>query len=96
MKHHIYERLLTDRLIEEQSLIKKKLMQEEQYKRLLEETKTEATKLNSLNTFMTSDDFPKLDRENKDLLYEQQRVMSRFVQILGKRLELNGGGFNWD
>ena len=58
--------------------------------RLLEETRELAIKLNKLNEFMASDKFIELDRENKDLLYEQQRTMSTYLQILGKRLELLG------
>jgi len=49
-----------------------------------------AGKLNKLNLFMVTENFVALDRENKDLLYEQQRTMSKYVQILGKRLELLG------
>ena len=58
--------------------------------RLLDETRELAIKLNKLNEFMASDKFIELDRENKDLLYEQQRTMSTYLQILGKRLELLG------
>ena len=61
-------------------------MTEEQTGRLLDETKETAGRLNKLNVFMASDIFPNLDREDKDLLYSQQRVMSKYVQILGKRL----------
>jgi len=56
--------------------------------RLLDETRTLAEKLNKLNLFMASDAFPKLPREKKDLMYEQCRIMNSYVQILGKRLEL--------
>lgn len=42
---------------------------------------------------MASDAFAKLPREDKDLLYSQQRVMSKYVQILGKRLERAGRQF---
>lgn len=62
-------------------------MNPEQKQRLLEETQETANRLNKLNTFMASEDFPKLERPDKDLLYSQQRVMSEYVQILGKRLE---------
>lgn len=61
--------------------------------RLLEETRQTATRLNKLNTFMAGDVFPKLQRVEKDLLYSQQRIMSEYVQILGKRLELEGQQF---
>jgi len=62
-------------------------MNEEQKQRLLAETRETAERLNKLNSFMATDAFPKLPREDKDLLYSQQRVMSEYVQILGKRFE---------
>jgi hypothetical protein len=65
----------------------------EQKTRLLAETQEIAERLNKLNTFLASDVFPKLPREDKDLLYSQQRVMSKYVQILGKRLERAGQQF---
>lgn len=68
-------------------------MTEEQRERLLTETQETAGRLNKLNAFMASDAFPKLPREDKDLLYSQQRVMSEYVQILGKRLERAGQQF---
>jgi hypothetical protein len=68
-------------------------MNEEQKARLLAETQETATRLNKLNEFMASEHFPKLPREDKDLLYSQQRVMSEYVQILGKRLERAGQQF---
>lgn len=68
-------------------------MSEEQRARLLEETQEVAGRLNKLNAFMATDAFPKLPREDKDLLYSQQRVMSRYVQILGKRIERAGQQF---
>lgn len=61
--------------------------------RLLAETQETADRLNKLNSFMATDAFPKLPREDKDLLYSQQRVMSEYVQILGKRLERAGQQF---
>jgi hypothetical protein len=68
-------------------------MTDEAKARLLAETQETAARLNKLNAFMGSDAFPALPREDKDLLYEQQRVMSRYVQILGKRLERAGQTF---
>ena len=64
-------------------------MNEEYIQRLLEETQQTAGRLNKLNQFMAGDLFPTLPREDKDLMYEQQRAMSTLVQILGKRLERN-------
>jgi hypothetical protein len=68
-------------------------MNEEQKARLLSETRETAARLNKLNAFMSTEHFPKLPREDKDLLYSQQRVMSEYVQILGKRLERAGQQF---
>jgi len=68
-------------------------MNEEQKARLFTETQETAERLNKLNVFMGSDAFPSLDRSDKDLLYEQQRAMSLYVQILGKRLERAGETF---
>jgi hypothetical protein len=68
-------------------------MNEAQKARLLSETRETAERLNMLNAFMATDMFPRLPREDKDLLYEQQRVMSKYVQILGKRLERSGQQF---
>jgi hypothetical protein len=69
-------------------------MDPDQKFRLLVEAQETAARLNKLNTFMASDAFPKLERIDKDLLYSQQRVMSRYVQILGKRLERAGQQFH--
>lgn len=68
-------------------------MDQEQLNRLLAETQETAVRLNKLNVFMASDAFPKLPREDKDLLYAQSRAMSEYVQILGKRLERAGRQF---
>ena len=68
-------------------------MTTEQKDRLLAETQETAGRLNKLNAFMGSDEFPKLERVDKDLLYKQQRTMSKYVQILGKRLERAGTTF---
>lgn len=69
-------------------------MSPEQKERLLDETRQTADRLNKLNTFMAGNAFPSLPREDKDLLYEQQRTMSRYVQILGQRLERAGQTFS--
>lgn len=68
-------------------------MNSDQQARLLTETQETAARLNKLNAFMADPAFPKLAREDKDLLYSQQRVMSEYVQILGKRLERAGQQF---
>lgn len=69
-------------------------MSPEQAARLLNETRDLADKFNKLNVFMASPEFPGLPRVDKDLLYEQQRAMSTLLQILGKRLELEGIRFS--
>jgi len=53
--------------------------------RLTLETVDTAEKLNKLNTFMATEAFYALTPDEKDLLYEQQRTMSKLVQTLGKR-----------
>jgi len=65
-------------------------MTKEQQDRLLTETQETAERLHRLDTFMAGNAFPKLGREDKDLLYSQQRAMSEYIQILGKRLERAG------
>ena len=63
-------------------------------KRLLEETRQEAIKLQKLNEFMSGDVFPTLPREKKTLLYKQCRIMNSFVEVLGERLELENIQFS--
>ncbi len=41
-----------------------------------------------LQNFFVTKKFLDLPREEKDLLYEQERVMSKYIQILDKRIEL--------
>ena len=64
--------------------------------RMLFETRELATKANGLGDFMRTQNFVDLDREDKDLLYSQSRVMNEYLQILGKRLELLGGKFKFN
>lgn len=63
--------------------------------RLLNEAQELATKTNTLNDFMRTQKFVDLDRENKDLLYQQSRLMNEYLQVLGKRLELLGSKFTF-
>lgn len=65
------------------------------YDRLLDEARELANKTNKLNDFMRTQSFVDLDRENKDLLYSQYRLMNEYLQILGKRLELLGKKFSF-
>jgi hypothetical protein len=61
--------------------------------RLLLDTQELAEKLNKQNYFMSSELFLGLSRVEKDLLYEQSRLMNSYVQVLGKRLEFYGVKF---
>ena len=65
------------------------------YDRLLTETQELATKLNALSDFMRTQGFVDLDRQNKDLLYSQSRLMNEYLQILGQRLEILGDKFSF-
>jgi hypothetical protein len=65
------------------------------YDRLLIEAQELVTKADALNDFMRTQDFVDLDRENKDLLYRQSRLMNEYIQILGQRLEILGKKFSF-
>ena len=65
------------------------------YDRLLIEAQELATKTNVLNDFMRTKGFVDLDRQNKDLLYKQSRLMNEYLQILGQRLEILGDKFSF-
>jgi hypothetical protein len=65
------------------------------YDRLLTEAQELATKTNALNDFMRTQAFVDLDRQNKDLLYTQSRLMSEYLQVLGQRLEILGDKFSF-
>ena len=65
------------------------------YDRLLIEAQELATKTNGLNDFMRTQDFIDLDRQNKDLLYTQSRLMNEYLQVLGQRLEILGDKFSF-
>ena len=58
--------------------------------RLKKETEDLRYDVNKLQDFTRTKKFYELDREHKDLLYEQLHVMLSYLQILGKRLELLG------
>jgi hypothetical protein len=58
--------------------------------RLKDETIELATKYNKLQDYMRTNAFYELDRQNKDLLYEQAHAMLTYLQILGIRCEING------
>jgi hypothetical protein len=65
------------------------------YERLLVEAQELAVKTNALNDFMRTQAFVDLDRQNKDLLYKQSRLMNKYLQVLGKRLEISGEKFSF-
>ena len=58
------------------------------FDRLLIEAQDLATKTNALYDFMRTQSFVDLDRQNKDLLYHQSRLMNEYLQVLGQRIEL--------
>ena len=64
--------------------------------RLLNETRGRASDINKLNTFMKGDVFPTLKRKDKKLLYRQQRILSKLVETLGRRLERANTKFTHD
>jgi hypothetical protein len=70
-------------------------MQSTFHGRLLIEAQELATKTNALNDFMRTQNFVLLDRENKDLLYRQSRLMNEYLQILGQRLDILGLKFSF-
>jgi hypothetical protein len=65
------------------------------YDRLLIEAQELAVKTNALNDFMRTQAFIDLDRQNKDLLYKQSRLMNEYLQVLGQRLEILGDKFSF-
>ena len=71
------------------------IMENSFYDRLLIEAQELATKTNALNDFMRTQAFVDLDRQNKDLLYNQSRLMNEYLQVLGQRLEILGDKFSF-
>ena len=74
---------------------KPNIMENSFYDRLLIEAQELATKTNALNDFMRTQAFIDLDRQNKDLLYTQSRLMNEYLQVLGQRLEILGDKFSF-
>lgn len=58
--------------------------------RLRIETNELIVKVNKLQDFFRTETFYKLDRVRKDLMYAQLKSMLDYIQILGKRCELEG------
>ena len=65
------------------------------YDKPLTEAQELAIKTNALNDFMRTQAFIDLDRTNKDLLYQQSRLMNEYLQVLGQRIELLGEKFSF-
>ena len=63
--------------------------------RLQIEAQDLAIKTKALNDFMSTQNFVDLDRQNKDLLYTQSRLMNKYLQVLGQRLEILGDKFSF-
>ena len=63
--------------------------------RLKNEARELAIKTNALNDFMRTQAFVDLDRQNKDLLYKQSRLMNEYLQVLGQRIEILGDKFSF-
>jgi hypothetical protein len=70
-------------------------MEKSFYERVLIESRELATKTNDLNDFMRTQEFVDLDRQNKDLIYKQSRLMNEYLQVLGQRLEILGEKFSF-
>ena len=56
--------------------------------RLITETEELFKKTNKLQDFTRTKEFFKLDRVRKDLLYAQLKHMTSYLQVLGKRIEV--------
>ncbi len=61
--------------------------------RLQNECRELVIKKVALQNFFGNPTFPNLAREDKALLYEQDRLMSRYIEILGLRIELAGSKY---
>lgn len=55
--------------------------------RLKDETQDLAAKTNKLQDYMRTEQFYRLTRNEKDLLYMQLHVMLTYLEVLGKRCE---------
>lgn len=58
--------------------------------RLKQETEELIKKINKLHDYMKTTDFYNLSREEKDLLYEQEEHMMKYLRVLGVRCENYG------
>lgn len=65
-------------------------MTELQKYRLKHETEDLAVRYNKLQDFMKTGDFYSLDKVQMDLLYDQDKAMLKYLQILRIRCGING------
>jgi hypothetical protein len=57
--------------------------------KLVKEIRDLKTKITKLVKFIETEDFNSLDKENKKLLLEQKDEMSKYLNTLEKRFEIN-------
>lgn len=57
--------------------------------KLVKEIRDLKTKITKLVKFIETEDFNSLDKENKKLLLEQKESMSKYLNTLEKRFEIN-------
>ena len=57
--------------------------------KLVKEIRDLKTKITKLVKFTETEDFNSLDKENKKLLLEQKEEMSKYLNTLEKRFEIN-------
>lgn len=57
--------------------------------KLVKEIRDLKTKITKLVKFIETEDFNSLDEENKKLLLEQKEEMSKYLNTLEKRFEIN-------
>ncbi len=57
--------------------------------KLVREIRDLKNKITKLVKFIKAEDFNKLDEENKKLLLEQKESMSKYLDTLEKRFEIN-------
>ena len=57
--------------------------------KLVKEIRDLKNKITKLVKFVETEDFNNLDEENKKLLLEQKESMSKYLNILEKRFEIN-------
>lgn len=71
------------------------MMNIETKKRLIEEAKYLKHKVNKLQDFTRTENFFKLTRANKSMIYKQLRYMLQYLEVLGERIEFNIPEADW-